>query len=96
MHSSTGRSDVFKFAGAVGNNYQHEPAVQRHVDLSLSKTTAVAEGVSVELRWEVFNALNQVNFALPANDLQDGSDLTTVQNTVDGPRTMQLGLKLVF
>jgi hypothetical protein len=69
---------------------------QKRVDVSLSKNTAIKEDVAVVFRWEVFNLLNNVNFALPGNDLQDTSDFGKVLNTIGGPRVMQFGLKFVF
>ena len=69
---------------------------QKRVDLSLSKNTLVKKDVALVFRWDVFNVLNNVNFALPGNDLQDTSDFGKVLNTVGGPRVMQFGLKFVF
>jgi hypothetical protein len=52
--------------------------------------------MGIEFRWEVFNAFNNVNLALPANDLQDSSDFGKILNTVGGPRVMQFGLRFQF
>jgi hypothetical protein len=81
--------------GNVGRNVLRNDA-QKRVDLAFSKTTAIGEGKSVDLRWEVFNALNNVNFATPGNDLQDIGDFGKVSNTVGGPRVMQFGLRFGF
>ena len=81
--------------GNIGRNVLRGPR-QKRFDMSLSKTTKVTEQVNVEFRWEVFNVLNNVNFATPNNDLQDRLDLGTITNTVGGPRVMQFGLKLRF
>ncbi|MNC97681.1 hypothetical protein D3C83_154160 [compost metagenome] len=56
----------------------------------------MSEDLGIEFRWEVFNVFNNVNFALPGNDLQDTSDFGKVLNTVGGPRVMQFGLKFLF
>ena len=40
---------------------------QRRVDLSLAKTFAFAGARNFELRWDVFNVFNTVNYALPNN-----------------------------
>jgi hypothetical protein len=69
---------------------------QKRFDASLSKHTTIKEDVALEFRWEVFNVFNNVNFALPGNDLQDTSDFGKVLNTVGGPRVMQFGMKFVF
>jgi hypothetical protein len=81
--------------GNLGRNVLRG-AAQKRVDVALSKRTAVKEDVGFEFRWEVFNVLNNVNFALPGNDLQDSSDFGKVLNTVGGPRVMQFGVKVVF
>jgi hypothetical protein len=49
----------------------------------------------MEFRTEFFNLLNNVNFALPVNDLQDSS-VGAIENTVGGPRVIQFGLRFVF
>ena len=69
---------------------------QKRVDASLSKTTKMTEDVGIEFRWEVFNIFNNVNFAVPANDLQDSSDFGKVLNTIGGPRVMQFALRFLF
>jgi hypothetical protein len=68
---------------------------QKRFDFALSKTTEITERVKIQLRWEIFNMFNNVNFALPVNDLQDSS-VGDIENTIGGPRVMQFGLKLVF
>lgn len=81
--------------GNIGRNVLRGPN-QKRVDFSLSKMTRIVEDVSLEFRWEIFNLLNNVNFANPNSDLQDSLDLGTITNTVGGPRVMQFGLKLRF
>jgi hypothetical protein len=51
--------------------------------------------VRAELRWEIFNVFNTVNFGMPENNF-DSSDFGTITNTVGGPRVSQLGLRVVF
>jgi hypothetical protein len=63
--------------------------------MALSKETRIREGVSWELRLEVFNVFNHVNFALPSADLSD-SEFNQITNTIGGPRTMQFGARLRF
>lgn len=81
--------------GSLGRNVLRGPN-QKRVDFSLSKVTTLVEDVSLEFRWEIFNLLNNVNFANPSNDLQDSLDLGMISNTVGGPRVMQFGVKLRF
>ncbi|MEW5977817.1 MAG: TonB-dependent receptor [Acidobacteriota bacterium] len=81
--------------GNLGRNVLRGDRQQRF-DVSLSKRITVREQMALEFRWEIFNLFNNVNFALPANDLQDSSDFGKVLNTIGGPRVMQFGLKFVF
>jgi hypothetical protein len=81
--------------GNLGRNVLRND-FQKRVDLSLAKTTSLKEDISFEIRWDVFNAFNNVNFATPGNDLQDSTDFGRVLNTLGGPRVMQFGLRFVF
>jgi hypothetical protein len=81
--------------GNLGRNVLRG-AYQKRFDASLSKSTVLREDIGIEFRWEVFNVFNNVNFALPGNDLQDTADFGKVFNTVGGPRVMQFGLKFTF
>jgi hypothetical protein len=69
---------------------------QKRFDFGFSKATSLIERVNLEFRWDIFNVFNNVNFALPANDLQDATDLGSITNTIGGPRVMQFGMKLRF
>lgn len=81
--------------GNLGRNILRGP-IQKRFDVGLSKATQLTERVGLEFRWDVFNAFNNVNFANPANDMQDTTDFGTIINTIGGPRVMQFGLKLKF
>ncbi|QUW00407.1 carboxypeptidase regulatory-like domain-containing protein [Chloracidobacterium sp. MS 40/45] len=81
--------------GNLGRNVLRGP-FQKRVDFSLAKNTSITERVGIEFRWDIFNVFNNVNFALPGNDLQDSGDFGTITNTVGGPRIMQFSLKVRF
>lgn len=51
--------------------------------------------MQAELRWEVFNLFNTVNFALPENNF-DSVDFSRITGTIGGPRVSQFGLRLLF
>ena len=69
---------------------------QRRVDLSLSKTFTTGR-TSVEIKWDIFNLLNTVNYALPNNVIGEaGTDFGLITETVGGPRVMQLGFRVKF
>ncbi|MGH9791082.1 MAG: hypothetical protein ACRD5W_07730, partial [Candidatus Acidiferrales bacterium] len=69
--------------------------MQKRFDVAVSKSTRITERWRIEFRTEFFNIFNNVNFALPVNDLQDGS-VGDIENTIGGPRVIQFGLRLVF
>ena len=69
---------------------------QKRFDLSFSKDTPLTEGTSLQLRWDVFNVFNNVNFANPGNDLADPDNLGRILNTIGGPRVMQFGARFMF
>jgi hypothetical protein len=70
---------------------------QRRVDLSLAKTIDMGGRRQLELRWDVFNVFNTVNFALPENVIGNAdTDFGKITNSVGGPRVMQLGARFRF
>jgi Carboxypeptidase regulatory-like domain/TonB dependent receptor-like, beta-barrel len=70
---------------------------QKRIDLGLSKNTKLTERVGLEFRWDVFNVLNNVNFATPNNVIGEaGTDFGKITDTIGGPRVMQFGMKLKF
>jgi hypothetical protein len=80
--------------GNLGRNVLRG-GVQKRFDMAISKSTKIGERFSTEFRTEFFNLFNNVNFALPVNDLQDSS-AGQIENTIGGPRVIQFGLKIVF
>jgi hypothetical protein len=81
-------------AGNTPRNFLRGPA-QKRVDLSIAKRIPFGSRVRAELRWEIFNLLNAVNFALPENNF-DSVDFGTITQTVGGPRVSQFGLRVTF
>jgi hypothetical protein len=77
-----------RFAGIRG------PGISM-ADLSALKNTRVREGMSLQLRGEFINALNHPQFSDPSTSVTSKS-FGTITNTSQLPRTVQLGLKLVF
>jgi hypothetical protein len=80
-------------AGNTPRNFLRGPS-QRRVDLNITKAIRFGS-VQAELRWEIFNLLNTVNFGLPENNL-DSVDFGTITNTVGGPRASQFGVRINF
>ena len=68
---------------------------QRRVDLSLAYAFKFGAVRDLDLRWDIFNVFNTVNYALPENVL-GGSDFSKITNSVGGPRVMQLSARFRF
>ncbi|REK41191.1 MAG: hypothetical protein DWQ47_13010 [Acidobacteria bacterium] len=82
--------------GKLGRNVLRGPS-QKRFDLSLQKTTKFwKEKIELELKWDIFNVLNLVNFANPNADLSDETDFGLITRTVGAPRVMQFGAKVRF
>jgi Carboxypeptidase regulatory-like domain/TonB dependent receptor len=97
--------------GNVGRNALRGPA-QTNVDFAVIKRFKFRESKSLELRAEVFNLLNHVNFANPITNLSsvptaslnsttgritgDAGDFGRIVEASNNPRMIQLALKLNF
>ncbi len=96
--------------GTVGNSRRNMlvgPGLSQW-DMSLIKSTAINERLSVELRWEVYNVLNRANFSLSSiNNTGASPDFGSLTETPDvaagnpviaqgGPRNMNFSLKFKF
>ena len=85
--------------GTVGRSVYEGPALAE-TDVSLMKTTALRESMSLQFRAEFFNLLNRSNFGTPNAIVFSGTSpspsagLITTQATT--PRQIQFGLKLIF
>jgi outer membrane receptor protein involved in Fe transport len=69
------------------------------VDLSLRKSFAITEKTHLDLKWDVFNALNRVNLATPTCSgaaFVDYVNAGQICSIVDFRRRMQLGVHLTF
>jgi hypothetical protein len=70
---------------------------QHNVDLSLRKTTPLAERVNLEFRAEFFNAFNSTQYGNPDTTYSDGPPaFGEITSTSVAPRIGQLALKLNF
>ena len=70
---------------------------QRRVDLSLAKAFSLGESRDFEVRWDIFNVLNTVNYALPNAVIGAATtDFGKITDSVGGPRVMQLGVRFRF
>ncbi|MGB6387638.1 MAG: TonB-dependent receptor, partial [Terriglobales bacterium] len=83
--------------GNAGRNSLMGPGYGE-VDLSLTKTFVITEKAHLDLKWDVFNALNQENLANPEGGTAwvDTSNAGQILGIVDFRRRMQIGLHLTF
>ena len=83
--------------GDTGRNILRGPS-QRQIDISLSRELPVFDRHRIELRWDIFNALNEPVFANPASTFAANGpgNAGRITSTVGGPRTIQLGVKYAF
>ncbi|HKE23353.1 MAG TPA: carboxypeptidase regulatory-like domain-containing protein [Bryobacteraceae bacterium] len=75
------------------NNLRSDAA--NNVDLSMLKNFHVTERVSVQYRFEAFNAFNRAQFAAP-NLTPTSSAFGTITSQANTPRSIQMGLKVKF
>jgi hypothetical protein len=85
--------------GNLGRGVLNGPHLT-NLDLSLFRTFAIRERVSLQFRSEFFNLLNHANFASPnpivfANGVVSSS-AGLITSTVTTSRQIQFGLKLIF
>jgi hypothetical protein len=81
-------------AGNTPRNFLRGPS-QKRVDLSIARRIPLGGRVRADLRWEIFNLLDTVNFGMPENNF-DSVDFGTITTTVGGPRVSQFGLRVTF
>ena len=89
----------------LSRNAFHGPSF-RTVDASLFKTTKLAGRSSLQLRLEVFNIFNTINWANPGSTLSTSTTFGLLTNTRNGsgapgigagePRNVQLAARFLF
>ena len=85
-------NNVFRM-GTSGRNILDAPGLVA-LNFSLSKNARIRERQIVQFRWEVFNATNHPNFALPVFTMNTVNAGTITQ--ASAPRQMQFGLRYQF
>lgn len=82
------------FLGNEGRNNLRGPDT-KVFDFALDRTFAITERTNLQLRWEVFNLSNTVQFALPINNYSNGTP-GAITSLAGDPRIMQFALRLKF
>ncbi len=80
--------------GNTPRNFLTGPG-QKNVDISFIKLIPFTERVKGELRAEMFNAFNWVNYANPNNNMI-GANFGRIERASSGPRVIQFAFKLSF
>jgi hypothetical protein len=87
------------YFGNAGRNLLRGPAM-RTLDLAIRKDVRLWESGELQLRVEMFNALNRANFGLPLSTVFDSNGRVAsagrITDTVTPARQMQVAAKLVF
>jgi len=52
--------------------------------------------VTANLRWDIFNVFNTVNFGLPNRNISDAATFGTISSLSSDPRIMQFAVRLGF
>lgn len=83
--------------GNTGRNILRGPS-QMELDLTVARTLPLGARRRLEMRWEIFNALNTPVFANPASTFAANGYGTAgrITSTIGGPRTMQLAARFLF
>jgi len=80
--------------GNSGRNILRGPGLI-NVDTALQRRFTITGQTAIELRWEVFNLFNAVEFGLPDSNISN-STFGTIQRLAGDPRVMQFALRFVF
>jgi hypothetical protein len=91
--------------GNLGRNALYGPGFNA-VDMSVFKTTKLSGSAAVQLRFEVFNLFNTINWANPGATLSSSTSFGVITNTRNAnnapgigagePRNVQLAVKFIF
>jgi len=84
--------DAFTFGNAGRGIVRADGRV--NFDFSLVKNVDFREVKFLQVRWEVFNAMNHADFGLPGRALS-GPGFGTISDATDA-RILQLGIRVVF
>jgi len=82
------------YFGNAGRNILRGPR-NSNIDAALAKDIPVRERIRAEIRAELFNALNSVNFANPTGSITSSS-FGVIKSITGNPRVAQFAVKVVF
>jgi hypothetical protein len=65
-------------------------------DLALAKTIRMQRNSTIQIRVEMFNAFNRVEFGNPASNIGNPETFGRITSQANTPRNMQIALKVTF
>jgi hypothetical protein len=80
--------------GNSGRNILRGPGLV-NVDAALQRRFAINGDASIDLRWEIFNALNHTQLGLPESNISNAA-AGTISRLAGDPRVMQFALRVSF
>ena len=81
--------------GSCGNNTVRGPG-SKSMNMSLFRNIGLGGDRRLELRAEVFNLFNWVNYGFPAANVSNAGTFGRITSTLGDPREMQLAVKFYF
>ncbi len=88
-------SGAYRFGDMPRNDTEVRTPGFANEDMNLNKHFAIHENIAADLRWEVFNVFNRHVFNKPDSGVYD-TNFGQVNSLIDGPRSMQLVLKIRY
>ena len=81
--------------GNCGINTVRGPSF-KSTNFSLFRSIPIGAARRIELRWEVFNLFNDVNYGLPGSSVDSPTTFGVITSTTGSAREMQLAIKFYF
>lgn len=81
--------------GTCGSNTVRGPG-SKSMNMSLFRNVSLGGDKRIELRAEVFNLFNWVNYGFPAANVSNAGTFGRITSTLGDPREMQLAVKFYF
>jgi hypothetical protein len=85
-------------SGFFGNEQRNQltgPGFQ-NFDMTFQRQIKLGPRMAANLRWDIFNVFNTVNFGIPNKDIATAATFGTISSLASDPRTMQLALRFAF
>jgi hypothetical protein len=85
-------------SGVFGNEQRNRltgPGFQ-NFDITFQRQIKLGSRMAANLRWDIFNLFNTVNFGIPNKDVSTAATFGTISSLASDPRTMQLAIRLTF